>query len=350
MVQQNAYTNLVGAGWAVNGVPLIPNVSGIPVTGNWFFVDPANGSDGNPGTANEPLATLYRAHALCTAGNNDMVVLVGNGAASGTARLSTALAQSIDSTVTAGTLVWSKNATHLIGVTAPTMSFQRARIAPPTGTYTVTTFGSANFITVSAAGCIFSNFSVFNGFSTGGANQICWTDTGGRNYYNNVNFGGMADAGSAGDTGSRSLKIGSGGSGENTFDSCVIGIDTVTRTAANASLEFAGGSPRNVFRNCIFPFQGNTAGVIGIKSAAGGMDRWQTFSNCSFINNVQSTSTTMSGLATLATGSPNGLILMQNCRMVGITEWGTDATSRGLIYVDMSAPDAAAGGVTTNPT
>lgn len=333
------------------GIPLVGGFGGIPLTGNWYWVNPASGSDGNDGTTpSTAFATLYRAHDKMTSGNNDVCVLVGNGASSGSARLSTALAQTIDSTVTAGTLVWSKSACHLIGECAPTMVAQRARIAPPTGVYTVTTFGSANFITVSGSGCIFANISVFNGFSTGGAAQIAWTDNGSRNFYYNVNIFGMADAGSANSTTSRSLKIGSGGSGENTFVNCTVGGDTVTRTAANASLEFAGATPRNQFINCVFPFQGNTAGVIGIVGTGSeNMDRHQIFDNCSFVNNVGSTSTTMSGLATLAASS-GGLLLMQNCRMVGITEWGTDATSRGQIYVDMAAPDAATGGVTTNPT
>ena len=332
------------------GVPMVGGIGGIPLTGNWYWVNPAAGSDGNDGASPEsPFATLYRAHAAMTAGNNDVCVLVGNGAASGSARLSTALAQTIDSSVTAGTLVWSKNACHLIGETAPTMVAQRARIAPPSGTYTVTTFGSANFVTVSAAGCIFANFSLFNGFSTGGANQICWTDSGGRNYYYNVNFGGMGDAGSAGDAGSRSLKL-SGTTGENTFVNCEVGLDTVTRSAANASLEFAGGCPRNTFINCNFPFMTSAATPLGIKvAAAAGSDRWQKFDGCTFINNVQSTSTAMDGLATLA-ASMGGLLLMKSATLVGITEFGTDATSRGQIYVDGGAPTAATSGIAVNPT
>lgn len=349
MVSSTAYTNLIGAGWAVNGVPLIPNVSGIPLTGNWYFVDPANGSDGAEGTADAPLATLYRAHDLCTSGNNDVVVLVGDGTSTGSARLSTALAQSITPSATAGTLNWTKSATHLIGVCAPTMVAQRARIAPPTGTYTAATFGSGNFVVVTGTGCIFSNLSLFNGFSTGGTNQICWTDSGGRNYYNNVNFGGMGDAASANSTGSRSLKI-SGTTGENSFMGCVIGLDTVTRTAANASLELAGGTPRNTFIDCVFPFQGNTAGILGIVvSAAAVIDRWQRFQNCLFVNNVGSTSTTMSGLATMA-ASAGGLLAMTNCSMVGITEFGTDATTRGQIYIDGGTVTAATSGISVNPT
>jgi hypothetical protein len=331
------------------GVPVVGGIGGIPLTGTWYFVDPANGSDANDGLApDSALATLYMAHSKMTAGKNDVCYLIGNGATSGTARLSKALAQSVDSSVTAGTLVWSKNACHLIGETAPTGIAARARIAPPSGTYTVTTFGSANFITVSASGCIFANLSTFNGFSTGGAAQICWTDSGARNYYSAVQFGGMGDAGSANSTTSRSLKI--SGGGEHTFVNCTIGLDTVTRTAANSSLEFSGGTARNKFIECDFPFQGDTAGIIGIVvSAAAGSDRWQKFMRCAFINNVKSTSTTMTGLATLA-ASMGGLLLMQDSVMVGIGEWGTDATSRGQIYIDMPTPTAADGGIGVNPT
>ena len=59
-------------------------------------------------------------------------------------------------------------------------------------------------------------------------------DSGGRNFYSNVNFGGMGDAASAADAGSRSIKI---TSGENTFDNCSFGLDTVARSAANANIE-----------------------------------------------------------------------------------------------------------------
>lgn len=332
------------------GVPVVGGIGGIPLTGTWYFVDPANGSDGNEGTSpDQAFATLYRAHDKMTSGNNDVCVLIGNGASSGSARLSTALAQTIDSSATAGTLTWSKNACHLIGVTAPTQVAQRARIAPPTGTYTQATFGSGNFVVVSGTGCIFANFSLFCGFSTGGLNQICWTDSGGRNYYYNVSFGGIGDAAAAADTGARSLKI-SGTTGENTFVNCEIGLDTVTRSVANASVEFAGGTPRNTFSGCNFPFQTSNAGVLGIiASAAASMDRWQKFDRCTFINNVQSTSTTMSALATLP-ASAGGLILMKDATMVGITEFGTDATSRGQMYVDGGAPTAGSTGIAVVPT
>lgn len=332
------------------GVPVLGGACGIPFTGNYYFVDPVNGADGNEGSPEQPLATLYGAHNKCTAGNNDVVILIGNGAASGTARLSTALAQTIDSAATAGTLNWTKNATHLIGVCAPTMVAQRARIAPPSGTYTQSTFGSGNFIVVTGSGCMFANISVFNGFSTGGTNQIAWTDNGSRNFYYNVNIFGMADAASAQNAGSRSLKIGSSGSGENTFVNCTIGGDTVTRTVANASLELAGATPRNTFVDCIFPFMTSAADPLGILGTGNGcVDRWNLFRRCTFYNAVDSTSTTMTALASFTTASPGGSLVFQQCLAAGITKFG-DTNALANSYIDMAAVSASAGGLAVNPS
>lgn len=332
------------------GIPVLGGAS-LPFTGKYFFVDPANGSDGNKGDSpGKALGTLYEALSLCTSGNNDVIFLIGSGSTAATARLSLANAQSVNSAATSGTLVWNKNATHLIGITAPTGVAQRARLAPPTGTYTVTTFGSANFVTVSGSGCLFANFSLFHGFSTGGANQICWTDTGGRNYYDNVEFGGIADAGSAADAGSRSLKIGSAGSGENTFHRCTIGLDTVTRSVANASIEFAGGTPRNRFIECVLPFQTSNAGVLGILgTGASCMDRWQLFERCSFINNIKSTSTQMTVLASMTNAAPGGMLLIKDCTSIGSTKWG-DANALANMYVDGGAPTAGTTGLAITPT
>lgn len=333
------------------GIPVLGGAD-IPYTGKYWFVDPANGSDGNTGIdPSHAFATLYKAHSVAVSGRNDVVYLIGNGAASGSARLSTALAQTIDSTVTAGTLVWSKNATHLIGITAPTCVAQRARIAPPTGTYTQTTFGSANFVTVSGVGCQFANISLFHGFSTGGTNQICWTDTGGRNAYTNMDFGGMGDAASAQDAGSRAFKLGGAGIGETTFRDCTFGLDTVTRTVANATLELTGATPRNTFINCTFPFQTSSATVLGVLlTGAAAVDRWTQFVGCRFINNIKSTSTVMTQLVSMTSASPGGLLLFDaGCMSIGITEWG-DTNGLANSYVAMAAPSAAAGGIGVNPS
>ena len=329
------------------GVPVIGGIGGIPFSGNWYFVDPVNGADGNDGSADYPLATLYAAINRAVSGNNDVIVLMSNGASSGTARLSTALAQTIDPTATTGTLNWNKNATHLIGMGAPTRVGQRARIAPPTGTYTAATFGADTFINVTGAGCLFANIDIFVGFSTGSASMIGVLEAGGRNAYQNVNIQGMGDAASAGGSAARTLKI---TSQENTFTDCVLGLDTVARSAANATVELASGTARNSFIGCTFPFQTSAATPLGVlASAASAIDRWQLFQQCTFINNIKSTSTQMSALATLP-ASAGGLLLMKDCTMVGITEFGSDATTLGQIYVDGASVVAATSGIAVNPT
>lgn len=336
------------------GIPVLGGAS-IPFTGTYYFVDAVNGSDGNRGTSpSSAFSSVYKAHASMTAGKNDVCYVIGDGSTAATQRLSLANAQLVDSSATSGTLVWSKRACHLIGITSPTQIGQRARFAPPTGTYTQTTFGSANFVTVSPAvdGCYFANFSLFHAFSTGGTDQVCWTDSGSRNVYENVNFGGIADAVSAADAGARSFvvnKSGTNNSGEHTFIRCTFGIDTVTRSAANASLGFTGQVPRCVFRDCIFPFHTSAATVLGIIAAASSLDRFQDFNNCVFVNAIKSSSTAMTGLATIP-ASVNGLMSFRNSTLVGIGEWGTDATSRGLIYVDGGTVTAATSGIAVNPT
>ena len=70
------------------------------------------------------------------------------------------------------------------------------------------------------------------------------------------------------------------------------------------------------------------------------MDRWQSFERCVFINNVESTSTTMTALVTLAASS-GGLVLLKDCTTVGVTDVFSDATTAGQMYVDGGAPTAA---------
>lgn len=338
-------------GVASFGVPVFGGVAGVAMTGNYWFVNPATGADGNAGNSPAaPLATLYKALAHCIDGNNDVIVLIGNGQASGTARLSLALAQAQTPSATTGTLVWNKNATHLIGICAPTGIAQRARIAPPSGTYTQTTFGSGNLVTVTGSGCVFSNVSLFHGFSTGGTNQICWTDTGNRNAYINMDFGGMGDATSAADAGSRSFKLGAAGSGENYFQGCTFGLDTQTRGAANASLELAGATPRNVFKDCLFLLDASASTPLHvIGSGADCLDRVQEFKDCTFLNSIKSGATTISEVISLTNAAPGGLIALKSCMTVGATKWG-DTNALANTYVDMPVVSAAAGGLALNPS
>lgn len=72
-----AFTNFPN-GLSSLGIPLIGSGGNIPAsTGNYFFVDSATGSDGNPGNEPaEPKATIAGAISAATASNGDVIVLM----------------------------------------------------------------------------------------------------------------------------------------------------------------------------------------------------------------------------------------------------------------------------------
>lgn len=291
-------------------------------TGNVYYCDPVNGLDTNDGQTpattpggHGPVQSLGAGYALLRSGFNDVLVLIGNGTSSGSARL-------------AAGFTWSKNAAHLIGVCAPSAVSQRARIAPFTA---ATQAAFANFFTVSGNGCLFSNISWFHGFTAGIAAAICMTITGSRNAFVNCDFEGMGDAVSAASAASRNILI-SGGGQENAFYHCNIGIDTVQRTNANASVEFQNGSTRNSFEDCTFPIDsGDGDQFILYAAAAAALDRYNLFKRCAIISAVQSGGTALTAAIKLA-ASAGGMIVLFDCITVGVTTIAADATSAGQIY------------------
>lgn len=303
------------------GMPLY-GISGVlPYGGNYFFVDQTNGSDGNTGGPQDPFKTLSAALTRCQADNNDVVFFAG------TIHLT-------------ATLTWSKAKTHLIGLGAGTVGSSRSRISQ-TGSSVFTPL-----VSVTASGCRFENIATFHGFADASA-QICWSDSGGRNYYKRCDFLGMGNATAAAQTGGRSLVV-TGTTGENTFEECQIGLDTITRSAANASLELAGGTPRNIFLRCIFPAITSSAGAFFVlASAAAAMDRFQWFQDCLFVNAVNSTSTTMTDAFSIVASS-GGMIVLQRCTSVGCTGLGT-AASLSQMWIDGGAPTAATSALAVNP-
>lgn len=308
------------------GVPLIGGLGGIPLTGNWYFLDPANGSNGNDGLSPQTaFSTLAFAYSKTRDGKNDVIVLIGDGSTAATARLSEQL-------------VWANDATHLIGVTAPSMVAQRARISTATGATT----NIANLVNVTAQGCIFANFSLFQGVGEAATAECLWQDAGERNYYSNVAFGGMGSAAGASEAGSYSLKL-YGGS-ENLFENCYLGADTQSRDAANANLVIrkdAGNvaSTRNIFRNCVFAMYATDTDPLFVNAnEAGGMDRFALFQNCAFINSGTSTLT----VAMTINAAQGGTIVLDKCTLVGATNWSANTT---VVQNSGGAANIADGGI-----
>ena len=316
------------------GVPLIGG-SLPPFTGKYLFVNPAIGNDGYEGTADQPLKTLPAAYAKTTSGNNDVIFLVGNGTTTATARLT-------------ATLTWANNATHLLGLTAPSPFASRARISD----LTTATAEINPMMAVSGSGCIFANFSFYQGIGQTSTAEQLMDISGSRNVFSRIHFGGMgatASSGGAAAATSYCINFLAGGD-ENFFEDCVIGLDTIARTAANASVKFTAGAgvARNVFQNCVFPAYatGSGSGAFFIDaSGASSVDRFNTCRRCLFTSSVGSGGSAISAAVNPPVGG--GLIVLDECTSVGVTAW-----SGASSYVYATAPTATAsagGGLGTHP-
>lgn len=67
-------TNLAGT-FSLDGSPVIPGGGELPLGASYFYVSSTTGSDGFPGTWDEPFATLDYAIGRCTANKGDTIVI-----------------------------------------------------------------------------------------------------------------------------------------------------------------------------------------------------------------------------------------------------------------------------------
>lgn len=292
----------------------VPTLAGVPfgAKAKYYFVDPANGSDGNDGlTPAHAKATLTAAEDLCVANQNDTVFYI---AGSSSLTLSAAL-------------TWDKNYTHLIGVCAPTMVAQRARI------FQLSTLTAASpLITISASGCIFKNLYIFQGVADA-TSLINVSVTGGRNYFENVHFAGGGHATQAVDGGA-SLQL-NGGS-ENTFVNCTIGVDTISAGTGMMGIHFDGEASRNIFKNCLVTMYAGHTGATFVEVADGtGIDRYTLFQDCNFINSNSDNFAMASAFVIPEFAANNSSrILLKDCMIHGSSK--LDASDRGVLYGNMN--------------
>jgi hypothetical protein len=296
----------------------LPVMTGIPFgkNANYYFVDPANGSDGNSGlTPDEALATITAAYGKCTANQHDTIFYI---------------AGSSSITLTAA-LTWAKNYTHLIGVCAPTEIAQRARIFQ-----LATLTGASPLLNITASGCIFKNFYIFQGVDDN-TSLINVQVTGGRNYFENVHFAGGGHATQAVDGGA-SLKL--DGAEENTFVRCTIGVDTIDAATGMMGILFDSEAHRNMFRECVVRIRAGNggAGFIEVIDATG-IDRDNTFIDCLFLNN-SGTDLTSGFVIPAGMGAPRK-ILLKDCMILGTAK--LDANDRGVLFGNMNAVTGADG-------
>ena len=293
------------------GAPLIPSL----YARNVYWLDPTNGSDDNTGKSRaKAVKTLPNAYGLCTAGQHDTIFYIPGASSISLSAL----------------LTWSKAYTHLIGLGAPGLVGQRARIFQTAGNLDL-----SPLIDITADGCMFQNLYAFQGVDDAHS-LINVRLTGDRNYFRNVHFAGGGHASNAID-GAASLQLSV--ARENFFEDCTLGVDTIAAATGVACLSYAApgaglNSTRNVFRNCRFTLWAGAAGAMFVEAMGdSGVDRYQLFENCSFINLSTTTLTTAFKFNSLV--AQNKRFLLRNCAQIGATDWDADLT--GMLFMDMPA-------------
>ncbi len=285
--------------------------------GQAYYLDPTSGDDNNDGKSPDTaFKTLPIAYAALTANQHDILYYI---AGSSSISLSAAF-------------TWAKSYTHFVGVCAPTHAAQRARIFQ-----TATATGLSPLFTVSASGCLFANFYIFQGVNDA-TSLINFSVTGGRNAFVNVHFAGGGHAAQAIDGGA-SLHL--NGAEENLFDGCTIGVDTIDAATGMMGLLFDAEAHRNLFRNCMFRMRaGNTgAGFVEVVDATG-IDRDNTFDNCIFVNNSTSNDMASAFVIPAGMGEPR-VLLLKDCMLHNVTK--LDANDRGVLFGNMDAITGADG-------
>ena len=278
--------------------------------GTFYYVDPANGNNAWSGESpEEAVASIATAFGLCTANQHDVVVYISGSSG-------TNLTAALD---------WNKNYTHLIGICAPSRAAKRARIFQLS-----TLTGASPLLTVSASGCIFKDFYIFQGVDDN-TSLINVSVTGGRNYFENVHFAGGGHVTQA-VNGGASLKL--DGAEECLFVGCTIGVDTATAATGMSGILVDSEATRNVFEDCYVTIKASNAGANWVEIAdATSIDRYMIFKNCFFTNTSATTLT--AGFAIPAGFSPpRGPIFLVDCVGYGAATW--DANDRGVLMGNMN--------------
>lgn len=285
------------------GIPRGPN-------SNVYLVDPVNGDDTALGDRwTKPLASITAAYAKCVANQHDVVLLL---AGSSFLTLSAAL-------------TWAKNYTHLVGLCAPTRVAQRARIEQLS-----TLEGASPLINITATGCVFKDFYVFQGVADA-TSLINVQVTGGRNVFDNVHFAGGGHATQAVDGGA-SLML--NGAEECLFKNCTIGLDTIAAATGMAGLLVDGDAKRCIFEGCNFTMYAGNAGAKFVEVVdSAGFDRYLIFRDCLFINDAVGYTMTEAFTVPGGMGSQTHRIILQNCAAVGVGDW--EDNNRGIVFAAM---------------
>lgn len=299
------------------GIPMVDFLCGRAAAkgAKVFWVDPRSGNDGNSGkSGSSAFATMTKAETKVVDERGDVVFFLGTDATTGSSSRDT------------DTVTWDASGATVVGLCAPTWIAQRARMSP-------TTSIAGPLLTVSGNNNTFMNFSLFQGHD---AASTAMTVSGQRNYFYNIHVGGIGHATAGDDAASESLLL---TGSENLFEKCVIGLDTIARSAATAELRVTTAATRNVFRDCPFiTFADASTPLFVDIPNSGGIDRELGFYGCTFMNRIDSTATVMT-VAMNIHASCGGTVTLKDCLRYGATDWAADFTN--LAQLSLNSGTAA---------
>lgn len=293
-----------------------------PTTGNSFYVDSVNGSDGNPGTRDAPLASIPAGYQLLRANKNDVLYVMGG-----------STAYSFTSA-----FEWGKNYCHMIGIAAPCHNGGRVRF----------TMGAdmATFFTVSARGCYFKNIHWQHSALGTGTNLTClYLSYSGNacNVFEDCDIEGPLHATEA----AAAFKIVSLASGtqDTTFRRCRLGTWTIQADMSSGYLvNFGGNNAVTVFDDCTFMLNSTSTSAEFINAGVnlGGESSCVIIKDCRFFQ-LDNDKTLTRAIVQPTNGR---VFICGNSCGHNFTDWA----GAGATTVQVSVPAASeSGGIMTNP-
>jgi hypothetical protein len=241
-----------------------------------------------------------------------------------------------DSHSLSSTLTWSYNMTHLVGMFAPSMMNQRARIGASAAI--------SPMIDVTGYGNTFANIYNMWGYANSGS-HFGVRITGNRNSFYNVHFAGPLNTTI---TTAFDAACNIYGAEECYFKNCTFGTDTIERQADLLSLKLdgAGGADvamRHIFEDCLFLSSCDGDADAHFIHATTNTHGWALFKRCTFINISASgfgTNTMALGLSS-ANASDFRFIMDTGCSFHGVTDIIADGEEAKVEFGVSAVPDAA---------
>jgi hypothetical protein len=128
---------------------------------------------------------------------------------------------------------------------------------------------------------------------------------------------------------------------ENHFRDCWIGLDTITRAAANSELLMSGS--KNSFLHCTFASKSETAGKFAVTVSGAGYNEWE---DCIFYNQSVNWAQALTNAFQVTASATHFIALRGQNQLIGYSGFGDVVT-----HMYTAAPVPAAGaGVSTQPT